>query len=422
MVSRAVLVVLVVGLVIAAPAAAAPSTPTAIQSPGGAMAGLLDLAAFVPTPDDLPDPGYGIYNGAYRTLDATAAGINGASGGTGADLAAVRSALEQAGWRQGYYLNLAIPSGDDPSKAATDYYVSLTAHADAKGVAAGYDLLRRANADGGYLKAKGGKTVGDGSVLTRRQYTNNDGSTTTQLDVVFRAGTVVAEVDLIDYAGETHKVDEVQALAESLATRLAKPPGTPGLGLRTIRLTGNNVTTNYDYYERLNNTEIAYFGETRATARSNDDYYVSQGVTDRYGLRQTVPNTDGKDTDYVDYYLTLYQFGKPAQAAGALKSWKDQTVASPGAGLSAVKEVAGVPKLGDQSAMLSVTYDRGNGVSAPGYLVYVAVGPILAIAVVEAVPGPSQAALTKVAKAVATCLTKGSCSVIAVPAGLGAAA
>lgn len=405
MTSRALLVALILALATAAPAAAKPATPTPGTSGTPGTSAPLDLAALVLHPADLADPGYGVSNGGYQTLAQTAAQLNATQGGTDADLPGVKSALTKAGWRQGYFLDLAIPSGDDPTKVGGLVYLGLNAYADATGAAAGYDLVRTANAAAGYLKASGGQPVGKRSVLTRKRSTNSSGAVVAELDLVFQTQTVVAELDLFDYAGQAPAVETMQALAATLAQRLTSPPKTPGLSLRAPHLAGTGVSSAYEYYKRLSGVQFGYYGEAGTQVKSDDRFYAGSGVTDVWSADQGVASADGKDPYYGEYNLGLYAFDTAAHARSALTTFSQNFLSDPVTGYSNVQAVANPTKLGDdRSALVSFTYDRGGGVSTSGFKYYVVVGSTLAEVLVEAVPGAPQAAAEAVTRAVAACL------------------
>lgn len=444
MVTRALLVLLALAL-IASPAAAAPPplpNPTGNGSSGNASggsgpsgriprigsgaatatsnAGLLDLAAAVIGPADLPEPGFGVANGSLQTIDQFATYLGGYTGGTAADQSNALTSLKSAGWTQSYYINFAAPSGDDATKNSADVYIGLARFTGAKGGAAGYDLIRAALAAGGYFKAQGGGTVGEQSSVTRHSYTASDGRKVAELDMLFQSGEMVVEIDLFDYANQPPDLSDLQTIATAQATRVKHVPASPGLSLRALPLTASAITTNYAYYSRLDGKQIPYRGETADTLTSDDSYYVGQKINDIFQMEQWTPGADGKDGDYVEYLLTLYQFESAKDATAAVDHWPQGFVENPGTGITDAQVLSNSPQLGDDSAMVSLTYKRTNGVSAPGYIFYVATGAMMMVVTVESPAKPTKAGATALAKAALACVTNGACAPLPVPAGLGA--
>jgi hypothetical protein len=180
------------------------------------------------------------------------------------------------------------------------------------------------------------------------------------------------------------------------------------------------MNSNYAYYSRLNGKQVPYNGETASDLSSNDDYYAGQKISDIFQMEQWTPGADGKDGDFVEYFLTLYQFATAKDAAAALASWPKNFVDNPGTGITQAASVSAPLSLGPGAAMVSVTYKRSNGVSAPGYVVYAAAGSIFMIVTVESPAKPTKAGVTAVAKAALACLKSSSCDPLPVPSGLGA--
>jgi hypothetical protein len=446
MVTRALLVLLALAL-IAGPAAAAPPplpNPAGNGSSGNASggkgpsgriprigsgtatatatsaAGLLDLAAAVIVPADLPEPGFGVANASLQTIDQFAAYLGGYTGGAAADQSKAKANLTSAGWTESYYINLAKPSGDDATKNSADVYIGLARFGGAKGGAAGYELLHAALAAGGYQKAQGGAAAGDQSSVTRHSYTASDGRKVAELDMIFQSGEMVVEIDLFDYSNQPPAVSDLQTIATAQAKRVKNVPASPGLSLRALSLTASAITTNYAYYSRLGGKQIPYRGETADTLTSDDGYYAGQKIDDIFQLEQWTPGADGKDGDYVEYFLTLYQFESVKDATAAVESWPQGFVENPGTGITDGQVLASPPQLGDDSAMVSLTYKRANGVSAPGYIFYVATGAMMMVVTVESPAKPTKAGATTLAKAALACVTNSACAPLPVPAGLGA--
>jgi hypothetical protein len=420
----ALLCTLIVGIVACPPslqgaAAATAATPTPPPARPGQSAKLVDLAALALVPSDVDEPGYGNITGRYQTLDEVASSLNSLEGGTDADLPSYTGALTDAGWKQTYFDRIGIASGDDPSKYGTVIYNALSEHADGKGATAGYDLLREANAAAGYLKARGGATVDDKSVYTRRQGTASDGTTYQELDLEFLSGTFVVEIDLVDYTDEAPAVATIQALGEALGDRLAKA-GEIGIGFgpKALRLKGNGVATSYEYYKRISGAQVADYGQTLAQVRSDDRYYKGLGITDIYFLGQTAP-VAGSDTNMVDYWLSLYRFGKAADAKSTVSDWSKNFVDNPPSGYTDLAVAARPAKIG--TASTTVTYSRtdSGGSTVQGVTVYAATTDVLAIVTVEAVAGATQQSAETIATAAVKCLGRTTaCARLAIPTDL----
>lgn len=412
MAKRVMMLALALAFALSSGSAIAATTPT----PEPTKKAPLDLAALFISPDDVDEPGYGVAIGRYETIDDVAGYLNGLAGGTDADVAGVRDELKKAGWKQAYYGRIAIPSGDDPSKNGVSIYHELTEYADKDGAKAGYDLLRDGNASAGYLRARGGEKIGDASTWTRRAGTTSDSIDYQELDLVFQTGTIVIELDITDYYNEPPDLATLQAIADSMLTRIDAGAAGVGLGPKSLLLTGAGVHNAYGYYSRLDDKEIGDYGKTPAQVRATDRSNKDSGITDFYQQRQWIDASDGVDDDFVDTYLSIYRFAKDADAAAAVEAWSQNFIDNHSSPYTNVDVVADAETIGAASVVVSQNYDRGNDVIDAGYTAYVQNGKILLVYTASAVPGISLEGFTAIAKAATTCASRGgACKSIPFP-------
>jgi hypothetical protein len=193
------------------------------------------------------------------------------------------------------------------------------------------------------------------------------------------------------------------------------------LSLRALALAN---ATNYfsAYYLRVDNVQIPLDGEDSAQLASDDRHFSGEKVLSSFSLEQRPPSADGNDDDYLEYAVELDQFATAKDAAAALTAWPKAFTSTAGSGQPGPNILsANPPKLGDHSAMVSVIHnDRGNGVNAPGSVLYVSVGAVLMIVTVESPAKPAEAAVLALVKADLACLTGGACDPLPIPDGLGA--
>jgi hypothetical protein len=414
MASRA-LVVLLALMLVATPAAAAP--PPRPGPSGGA--GPVDLAAAVYPPFDLLGPGFGVSNGRYLAIDEVAASINNLHGGSSADLPKVAGALEDAGWAQSYAIIFGAPAPGLPGKNRAEAFIELDRYAGANGAAAGYELLHRGLQTLGFQEAQGAPAVGDQSWVARHAAATPDQRQVVELAMIFQADGIVAEINLLDYTNHPPAIGTLETIADRQAKRLDHPPDASDLSLRALAFA--NVTTYFSaYYLRVDNVQIPLDGEDSAQLASDNRYFSGQKIVSSFSLEQRPPGRDGNDGDYLEYAVELDQYATAEAAATALATLPKSMAGNPGPDYAAATLDPDPPKLGDGAAVLAVTFTRSNGVSAPGYLVYVVSGAAMMTVTVESPAKPSQAAVMALAKADFACLTEGACQPLPIPDGLGA--
>jgi hypothetical protein len=404
---------------------AAQSNPTAhlgapVPNFPGAKAGSYDLAALTILPSELADPGYGIDTGAYSTIDGDAASINSSNGGTEADLADVRDALEQAGWQQSYYVHTGLPNPDDPTLFGVYVYIGITRFKEADGAGNGYDLIRASNVNAGFLRVRNVDQIGDASTLSRRQSTLNDGTPANSIDLLAQTGVFVAEILLTDYSGEKPDQDQMLTLGQTQVDRLTGAKASVGLSQRALLVTGDGVSTKAGYYTRVNGKQVAYFGEAPKDLKSDDTYYKGIGVTDLYYVRQTAPSTSGDDNDFLEVILDLYHFDSADDAQSAYDQYDQALTASPPTGYSDVTEIRRATSFGDESGTYSFTYDRGSGVGqVSGYRIGVLSGDLMLLLYADSGGDLPLAAVEAIADAAVTCAGKTAvCKPMKLPADL----
>ena len=374
------------------------------DEPARAVVGL-ELPALTITPDDIDEPGYGLSNGLTTSVADDAALINSLLGGAEEDAADIQEQLEEAGWKQSYWVTFAIASGDDPSLNGTVIYNALTEFADEDGAEVGFDLLTEGNASSGFLPVRNADDIGDDSVYTRAATTASDGRPLNYLDVVFRIGPVLAEIYIGEYSEADPKIETITALAEAVADRLdgAEIPEEPGLSQRALFIAGDGVRTTYNYYNRLAEQQISPFGTTAAQSRSDDRFYRDAGVIDVYLVVQSMELADADDGS-VGYFLYVYRLDDEENATAAIEEWSQTWADSPTAGYEDVETVRGADTIGDESTLYSHTFVPDVGNDLDGFRAYFQVGDTVVSLIMHGATGISEDAFVEIANAAADCL------------------
>lgn len=389
-----------------------------IQADENEAAGPLDLPAIVPRPEDVPGGDYALATSESRTLIGYA-GFLDVIGGETDELA---EALEEAGWRQWYWVRMGVPDEDDPDLYGRIVNVYLAEYVDEDGAEIGYELLTEANEAIGYEETRGGDDVGDETVFTRRTGEVVDtGDPYAELSIVFRKDSIVVEIAIIDFSGDAPAASEAVRLGEAIEERFeaVREDGSAGFGPAVLRLDGAEATIGRDWYRRLGDETGRSYFETDAAFEADDAFFDETERTDVYWFFQTISAEDEDDPPYY-YIVNLYRFADE----DGVESFVDQTVddflENPSDLFSDVDLLDDAESVGDQSAAISFEFERsdGNEVAAIQYLVRV--GDRVAVMELSGVPAPPLSAIEILAEGQADCLEAGACEEWApVPAGLG---
>jgi hypothetical protein len=322
----------------------------------------LDLAAMTLTPDDLADlgmDGFGFGDG--RTLAADNLADRAVwPAGEGEELAEVRDDLVAAGWRQAYLAVLTTVRDYDNPGPSRDVEIEVVAYADAAGAAQGFSLVPDAYATGEMEEVAGGETIGDESRITRIDaHDAGAGTPYAELALGFRQGNLTARVLLRNPQEEPPQVDEIEALAEALLTRIERvlEDGGPRLSLRVLRVEPKEEFTPIaDAYLRLDGEDLRSAYETPDEFAARAASYAD--ATDVFSISTEIP---AHDSDYtLGFRTTLLRFAEDDLAAAWVGTAPDRLRPAP-----AMTEFAVTPEgegLGDESVAVTMTSDRrGEG-------------------------------------------------------------
>jgi outer membrane protein assembly factor BamB len=388
-------------LVQAAPHAV-PATP--------AKAEVLDLAAMALRPQDVPEPGYGLWSSQLVTPEDQAQGLNEAKGGSKADFAKLVQQLEDAGWQRGQQVTLGVVKADDPNQISAGVTSMMVQFADADGAAKGFTLLEDETGIKDVTIQRAGRVVGDQSQITIDRHLAHDPTQPqVNVDLTFRTGNMVATVFLTNFSSTTPDTSKLEPLATTLLQRVqAVQAGTagPGLSLRVTRLGGEGIVTYSDHYDRIGAVTLPYAGETTTATTARDDSFQANSVTDDYYVSQTSGSTD--NDQYILYTLDVQQFSDEQTATTWLQNTPSAFIAQPGTGVKAA-QVSGAATVGDGSAMVSYSYARSDKTTAAGYSMYLRVGSVGATVQLDGVPNVSRSAVEQLATDQAACLANGPC-------------
>jgi hypothetical protein len=357
----------------ATPAAASPATPDSGEA--------LNLPALVLLPADLVavglDEGFGIYGG---DLDALAAAAEQTASSRGADptarVAEFTSVLEDARFRQSYYLHMAPPA-DSPVGIGLSIASSVEEYADAAGAASSFATFADKSdlVEVEVTEVAGARRFGDESLTLRGSGIDpTTGAAYQAVSIEARAGRLLPAVTIFDYSNQPPDLAVAEALMERLMERIAREtrPARGELGYLVARLRGEGVETWDDRYGRLNGESIPVYADTAESLASREPGIAV--MREIYYLQQTVPAGGAGYQDDILYNVGLHRFASPAEAA----AWFDGFLfGSPERTL-----VTGMPPLGEQAITFRREFDQGEGVMAPGLVTYVRSGTdVLRIAV-----------------------------------------
>jgi hypothetical protein len=389
-----------------------PALPAAFSArqdgENGADEPLLDLAAMVPGPDDLPDAGYAVSFSSTRTLSGYADLLVDFGGGGRDRRDELVDALQDAGWRQWYELDLSLPNEEDSSLFARTIFYQLADYEETEGAGSGYDLLTETATAAGFEESRGGDEIGDRSRLSRSVGTDGaSGRRYRLLDLTFQVGGLVARIVIVDWENDSPAASEAMALGTDLADRIAAvvEDGGPELGHSVRRIEAEGQVTNWDWYQRLGGqTRRGYF-DTDDAYEAADERWETGDVTDVYRFAQNLPAPEATDPPYW-YVVSLLRFEDEAAAATYLEKRPRAFADEPPAGYANV-EIGDAEPFGDGAALLSFEQSRDDDGNGSGFIYYVRVDDLLVYVELSGVPDAPIAAIEALVEGQLACLDEG---------------
>jgi len=388
--------------------------------PTGAAAGVdarldpppaLDLVAMVLTPSDLEAAdlvGYGLSWGETLTAEETAAVLAGEEGRS--DVGA-EFELIWAGFQRMYvgYLDRPATSADPYGSVARRVRSYVMEYATVEGAGVGYQLVSTEPRSATIRDVPGTEVIGAESELTRYQHEDGDtGELYQTLDLTFRSGHLVAGVEVVDFGNRGPTIAEAESLARLLLDRLkAGLSGeVPGLGASAVRLSGEHIVADGEYYVVLDGQPVPYYGDRDIdTAARVPDY---AGATESFLLFQRVETGDAGAEDDVEYVIEINRFPDARAASDRLRTFPTWIGQFPS--IDDVEIWTHAPDLGDESVAFTATEEGSFTQVDRAYLSYVVrVEEVLAFVYLRFPGEPSTAALERLARAQAACLTAGAC-------------
>jgi hypothetical protein len=397
------LVVLIVAFAgIDASSPALPSTDRlAIEA--SAQEALLDLAWLVPGPDDLDVEGYGLTYGAYQTAASDGVSVYGNAG----PLTGYDEAFATGSPHQTYYQLLSLRSDDDPDIVARQLTVVLAEYEDDDAAEDGFAAV--ADVFATYDQTRTPPEVGDEAVAFRGEFTSSDGRLYQELRILVRSGRFLADLAIDDYEGDSPATSELTPLAELLVERLenaAESEG-PGLGLQVARISGEQVTTYYDYYTRRDGDEVPIEGERSSQRQSDDELFDEAGTEDSYFyVAEALPNDE--DPNLVSAAVDFRHFTDDERAADYLETAVEEWTAVMGDTYTDVEVVDDAEEFGDGSVTVSYVQDSSYGPLA-GFRIWVQIGDRVAALELDGDPAISLSAAEDMAAAQLACLEDEGC-------------
>ncbi len=392
---RRVLVVLLscVLLLGAWPVAARGATPADSPTAGAAR---LDLAAMVPTPDDLGAPGYLIDYGRSQSLEELAAEL---AAQRDSDVAQETAALRQGGFVRKYFARYIVLGTADGGRDRIAL-VGVNEYVDAATAADGLHAQLGADAGPGVADLAA-PALGDTAGVRQIADVALGGDVYQVLLVAFQSGPLVAHAYLLDRGQTAVDPARGEALGATFLARIerVRQDGGPGIGDRALRVTsGHAVQVTTDNYLKLDGQLFRWRDD------SDDDF-----------ARRSVRHAEGIDGYQFDANLgsqaALTTFVERFPDVASASRWVGSTHAAQAAALGAstmVEVVAGAPAVGDESVALRLQ-DRSGGWA--GYAIAVRVGALVGgVAIVAAADLPLASA-TALAVAQADCLRAEACPV-----------
>jgi hypothetical protein len=375
----------------------------------------LDLPAMVLLPSDIDEPGFGLGESGFLSVEAQAAFV---AAHTALPLADILDPLRGTGFVRRYdlYLDQQVPAGTATPEGIANQLgmrisTSVTEYTSTRGAAAGFELLERQLEDQGAAQDVAlTMTFGDESDLTRYSVVTTDTNMPYQeLDLTFRVDNLVADVIIRDFSNQAPEVAQAEALGKKLEDRIGEvlASGGPGLSNQVIRPEGTAIQ---DAYIVRDGHPIPNYLESADTLAN-----VGRSVgsaTDVYSREQPLGE--------LPYLVTrLHRFATDEDAAAWIAEQPTFTVADPDAQYVDVTEVTGQATIGQESRVFAYGFQIDEATLAHGYMIFSRVGPVVARIQVDSVPEAPLDAALELADAQVRCLEARSCQQpIPVPAEL----
>lgn len=320
---------------------------------------VLDLAAVVLAPEDMPEPGYGYIEQLTGAVGTEAFAARLASEASAASIGQAHGVLLQAQLKAAYWSNLLLPAvpGDPASRAARGAVCWAAEFATAEGAALAFAGIEteanRVGGDGVPLT----RTFGDEAAAARVQVRTDEGAAVPGMEITFRVGRLVARIMLFDFGGAAPDATIAERLAARLlerATWVADGNG-PRFGSRVVRVTpwdGTRVL--HDRYDRWGGQSLPGYGQTGAPAE---------------GHEATVYNYRFLNPENGSFYAArIAAVGSRGNAAAWLEDWRAGWLASTGiSGYGALSAVGA--RGGDEAAAFAYAWtDSETGAVLRGYV------------------------------------------------------
>jgi hypothetical protein len=395
------------------PVAARQASP--VTTPGAGA--VLDLAAMVPAPDDLPEPGFGMLNSGTWLLDSL---VPGTAAYLGLDPAELTRHLAETGFVRQYesYLGQPATPGDFEGSPAEIIRFYVAEYATATGAAAAFDVIEDERAVPTARDVPNLATIGAQSEATRDAGPWDFGGNALRqqnVDLAFRLGNLYAGVTVYDFRGSEPAIANVEALAELFLSRLQAGFGelSPGLGNRVLRVVGPDTRPLRDAYYRLDGRGVPFYGDQAENVEAFQREAL-EPATDVYSAQAEIPAIG-------QIQVRLYRFANAEVAAAArVQGWRGPLLYTPGRAFR-VRWAPEVSAIGDETRAHTYTSERpmyAGGRALRGAVVYVRVGAFVLVVDLEA-PNASLAVAEALAVAQAACLEAGDpCAPVPLPPGL----
>jgi hypothetical protein len=345
-------------LVTASSAAAQGATPAASPS---ASAAPLDLAAMMPTLDDLGAPGYLINRGLNETI---AEDVAATTPNEHTDVGERAGMNQQEGFKGQAQADYVIPSASGDGTVDRLVAVQVVEYIDQIHAMHVFDARMPAPKMLCYVTPL---TLGDVAALSRAP-----GDSRHQiLEVIFLSGPLLADIQFMD-RGET-PVDQAraEALGAIFAARIARvrAHGGPGLGAMTLRIPyGGTIQIDEDNYEELAgrpfrtslDTDAVFADRSRATSEITDSYSFIAELGSAAAL-----------------FTNVKRYVNESEAARGIQTQLTNMIRLAPSG-DTTETVSDAPTFGDDSTVIRFTGADSAGEPLNGYLVFVRVGAMVA--------------------------------------------
>ena len=356
-------------------------------------------------------------NGAYRSLNVYAGKR---SEFLNIPLVETTQTLADAGYLQGYTLNLGLPSqpvGSQSTPLEVGYsslyeYATLDGARDAFAFNTNYAEVTIATVD---TSTQPSEPIGDESLMVRTISTSlEEEGPSDELAVWVRVGNLLAATGLIDYQITAEdiatpqpitpeRLDQVEALGRRLTETLTAiaAGNAPGLSAVALRVQIADVTPFYEYegYRRLAGDDSEYF------AGYTDDFSGAFGeeLTDAYELESALGLPSGDPFDPY-FLLRILRFTDAAEA----EAYVANLAANPGEGEVLIPD--GASAISPETLLFEYDFPIDAGVMGMGQRIVMPIGPDVAIVNIESASRrPSAETAIQLGQAQLDCLNGDPC-------------